>query len=226
MKYITTLLLLITIQIFGGIGIGESANTPLPVELSSFTASIEENRVIFQWTTANEINNHGFEIERTVEAIDRNPKSEYIVLGFVSGSGNSNSPKVYSFRDESIVPGRFNYRLKQLDTDGKFRYIKTIEIEFGLPNQYELYQNYPNPFNPTTTISYSLPQESHVTVKVFNVVGNEVAKVVNERQNAGKHILSFNGANLTSGIYFYRIEAYSTREGISYTDTKKMSIIK
>ncbi len=104
MKYITTLLLLITIQIFGGIGIGESANTPLPVELSSFTASIEENRVIFQWTTANEINNHGFEIERTVEAIDRNPKSEYIVLGFVSGSGNSNSPKVYSFRDESIVP--------------------------------------------------------------------------------------------------------------------------
>lgn len=226
MKYLFTFLLIISFQLFAGIGIGESGVKPLPVELSSFNVVIEANGVSLQWTTATEKNNYGFHIERTAQSTDINPESEYIVVGFVQGSGNSNSQKLYSFIDPLTGKGKYSYRLKQTDTDGKFRYIKTMEVSIEPPLQYQLLQNYPNPFNPITTIAYTLPSESDVKITIYNSLGNEVSGLVNERQNSGSFSLNFNAVNLASGVYFYRIEAYSVKGGKSFIATKKMTILK
>jgi len=226
MKNVFFFVLLISYQLFAGIGMGESNVKPLPVELSTFNVVIESQGVSLEWTTATELNNYGFYIERTLQSTEINPESEYIVLGFVKGSGNSNSQKLYSFHDPLEGKGIYVYRLKQTDTDGKFRYIKTIEVNMEAPQEYELLQNYPNPFNPTTTISYTLANESDVKITIYNTLGKEVAKVVNDRQNSGSYSLNFNAANLSSGIYFYRIEAYSIKGGNPFIATQKMTIVK
>lgn len=213
-------------QIFPGIGVGESPVSPLPVELTSFNAVIEANSVNFEWVTATEVNNYGFELESAERDVKNYSESEWMLLGFIIGNGNSNSPKHYFFRDEDLSTGTYKYRLKQIDTDGKSKVIKTIEIEFGLLERYELFQNYPNPFNPVTTIAYSVPQESNVTIKIFNSLGEEIAALVTARQNSGKYSIVFNANNLGSGIYFYRIQANSVNGGLNYIETKKMSILK
>jgi len=226
MKKLFTAIIFLAIYMYGGIGIGESGVKPLPVELSAFSSVVEIKAVSFKWTTATEKNNFGFQIERSIVHPSTNINSEFIVLGFVHGSGNSNSPKTYTFRDESVPYGKYIYRLKQFDTDGKYTIIKQVEIETGVPNRYELQQNYPNPFNPVTTISYSLPEESNVTIKIFNTLGNEVGTIVNERQNTGSYNVSYNAMSLSSGVYFYRIEAYSLKDSRVFIETKKMSVIK
>ncbi len=226
MKNLFFWVLLISYQLFAGIGMGESEVHSLPVELSSFNVVIESHGVSLEWTTATELNNYGFYIERTLNSTEINPESEFIVLGFVQGSGNSNSQKHYSFHDPLEGKGIYVYRLKQTDTDGKFRYIKTIEVSVEAPQEYQLLQNYPNPFNPTTTISYTLANESDVKITIYNTLGKEVAKVVNDRQNSGSYSLNFNAVNLSSGVYFYRIEAYSVKGGKPFIATQKMTILK
>jgi len=226
MRRIITFLFVYAINLFPGIGIGESGVHPLPVELSAFNMTTSGKSVSFQWTTATEKNNYGFQIERTLYSIEKNPESEFTVLGFVQGNGNSNSPKYYTFADESVEPGIYYYRIKQIDNDGKFRYIKSVEVNVEIPADYTLLQNYPNPFNPMTTISYSLPEESNVTIKIFNTLGNEVGTIVNERQNTGSYNVSYNAMSLSSGVYFYRIEAYSLKDSRVFIETKKMSVIK
>ena len=205
-------------------GGGTFNNGPLPVELTSFTASVLESKVILNWQTATEVNNYGFEIERQI--LNQVQNDNWEKIGFVAGHGNSNSPKDYSFIDQEKVAERSrSYRLKQIDIDGKYEYSKEIEIDLGMPNEFSLSQNYPNPFNPSTTIKYSIPkiinnQSSIINIKVYDILGNVVATLVNENKAAGNYEVKFNATNLTSGIYFYHISTGS------FASTKKMILLK
>jgi hypothetical protein len=126
----------------------------------------------------------------------------------VQGHGNSNSAKEYEFIDEEITEGKYLYRLKQIDNDGKFSYSNEVEVELNvLPTEYVLYQNYPNPFNPSTTIKFGLQNDSKVTLVVFNILGEKVAVLINQVMAAGYHNYHFNGKELSSGVYYYAIRA-------------------
>ncbi len=207
-------------------------NGALPVELMVFNASVSEKGVYLNWETATEVNNYGFEVERqnvNVTQIASNLSNNFILsgdegwekVGFVEGAGNSNSNKVYSFTDKQVtLSGKFLYRLKQIDIDGRFEYSNTVEIEVGVPTKFEVAQNYPNPFNPSTTIAYSIPERMNVKVIVYNMIGEVVSVLLDQEQLAGKYKLDFNGSYLSSGTYFYRISAGQNVE------VKKMIILK
>lgn len=193
--------------------------SPLPVELTSFTSNLVDGTVELNWTTATEVDNYGFEVQRKKEKVE-----SWEEIGFVEGAGNSNSPKEYSFTDNLTPTHTLNhtleYRLKQIDTDGSYEYSDVVNVELGVPENYELKQNYPNPFNPTTTISYQLPVKSFTTLKVYDILGKEVASLVNEEKEAGKYSVNFDGSSLTSGVYFSRLTAGS------YTALIKMLMVK
>ncbi|RJP70593.1 MAG: T9SS C-terminal target domain-containing protein, partial [Ignavibacteriales bacterium] len=201
----------------------------LPVELSSFTASAEDNKVTLKWKTETEVENYGFEIERSRKSEVRSQNSEirnveWEKVGFVEGAGNSNSPKEYSFIDDLnhyLTLTRLTYRLKQIDTDGSFKYSDEVEVDVKLiPTEFALAQNYPNPFNPVTVISWQLPVSSKVMLKIYDILGNEVSILVNEEQAAGNYEVKFDGSNLSSGIYYYRIQA------ANFVNTRKLILLK
>lgn len=221
MKKLRLVFLTITIFFFAAlsvhasIGVGESSAGTLPVELVSFTANTNGDVVVINWTTATEVNNYGFEIQRTLSGSE-----VWETLGFVTGHGNSNSPNDYSFVDATDLSGAVSYRLKQLDTDGSFQYSSVIEVSTTLSKEFVLEQNYPNPFNPTTVISYSIPTASHVSVMVYDVLGNLISTLVNRNQEASNYSISFDASNLSNGVYFYKIQAGS------YSAIKKMILLK
>jgi len=198
----------------------------VPVELTTFNAIAEGNNVTLSWETATESNNNGFEVERTVVNNSANTASpenlNWEKIGFVEGKGTSSQSNIYKFSDDiSALTGQtIAYRLKQIDFDGTYSYSQTVEVENILPSKFELSQNYPNPFNPTTTIAYQLPFDSKVELKVYDLLGNLVATVVNEKQSAGSHKVKFSSSKLTSGVYFYRMTAGG------FTETKKMTVLK
>lgn len=191
-----------------------NANTALPVELTSFSVALKNNVIELNWNTATEVNNYGFEIERSKD------NTNFEIIGFVKGSGNSNSAKDYFFTDKPTLYGKYFYRLKQIDTDGAFEYSTVVETDFKLLQTFELSQNYPNPFNPTTKISYSIPVDSRVQLLIYEITGELVKSLVNEDQTAGIYTIQFNAADLSSGIYFYKISAND------FLQIKKMSVIK
>ena len=213
-------------------GADENLANPLPVELTSFTASVLESKVILNWQTATEVNNYGFEVERTsprpslYEGEGGEAGRGWEKIGFVQGHGNSNSVKEYSFTDKPNGGTKFKYRLKQIDNDGKYEYSKEIEIDLGMPNEFSLSQNYPNPFNPSTTIRYSIPNviaseaKQSVVLKVYDILGNVVATLVNENKAAGNYEVKYDASNLSSGIYFYKLQSGS------FVQTKKFILIK
>jgi hypothetical protein len=171
----------------------ECDNEALPVELTSFTVEHTNNVVTLNWSTATEINNYGFEIERNRQKID-----------FVKGYGNSNSPKYYNYKDKNIHTGTYRYRLKQIDNDGTFEYSDEITININSPIDFELFQCYPNPFNSTTNINYSIPKDGIVKLEICNILGETINTLVNAYKVAGNYSVKFE-TNLPSGIYFYRI---------------------
>jgi hypothetical protein len=209
-------------------------NNIVPVELISFTASVLQNEKAVQlnWTTATETNNSGFEINRKkLEA--RSKESEWENIGFVPGFGTITEPKTYTFRDDNITNGIYKYRLKQIDFDGSFEYSNEIEVEVDFtPKEFVLYQNYPNPFNPTTTIKFEIPSVEttrrvvFTTLKVYDVLGNEVATLVNEEKQPGVYEVEFGNVgtsrdlSLPSGVYFYELKVGNFR------DTNKMILAK
>jgi len=193
-------------------------NNVIPVELISFSAIANKNKVVLNWKTATEINNRIFEIERSTN------NSDFIKIGYRDGSGSSVVEKEYSFIDENVFPGNYSYRLKQIDFNGTFKYSKEIQVIVTATLEYSLFQNYPNPFNPTTFIGYSIPQAVHVKLSVYNVLGSEIDILVDEFQEAGSYSKEFsnvqNGLNLTNGVYFYKLEAGN------FTATKKFILMK
>ena len=187
-----------------------------PVELVSFNAVLIDDNIQLEWLTTTETNNSGFEILRFTQN-----DNEWNSIGFVSGFGTTTEPKSYSFIDESVTSGIYKYRLKQIDFDGTFTFSNEIEVEVDFtPKEFVLYQNYPNPFNPTTVISYQLPVNGNVTLKVYDVLGNEIATLVNEEKPAGAYEVEFDGSMLSSGIYFYQLKAGS------YSSINKMVLLK
>jgi hypothetical protein len=195
-----------------------SAEMFVPVELVSFNASISEGEVLLNWVTATETNNQGFEVQRKSD-------SEFQSVAFIEGNGTTTEAKQYSFVDNNLQPGHYTYRLKQMDFDGTFEYSNEVEVDFLVPSEYSLNQNYPNPFNPSTKISFSLPVESHVTLKVFNLLGEEVTNLINGSFTAGTHNLNFDASNMNSGLYFYQIEAQGI-DGSNFSQVKKMMLTK
>jgi hypothetical protein len=189
----------------------------LPVELISFTAELNDrNSVLLKWETATEINNFGFEIERS-----NNNKSVFIKVGFVKGYGSSNSHKLYSFIDKiPQIYNKFFYRLKQINTDGSVKLSNIIDINLTLKEKTSLSQNFPNPFNPITKIIFFIQETGFVSVKIYNLLGEEVATLINENLNAGNYNVEWNAENFKSGIYFYEIKT------AGFQQTKKIILMK
>ncbi len=201
-----------------GTGLYDHSYSALPVELTSFNAHVNGENVLLNWNTATELNNFGFEVER-IRNYELGIRS-WEKIGFVNGSGNSNSSKTYSFRDDNIAAGKYLYRLKQIDNDGSFKYSSEVEAEIGTPAKFSLAQNYPNPFNPVTNIQYSIVGSQNVSLKIFDILGKEVVVLVNEKQESGTYSIDFSAAHLASGTYFYRLQAGD------FVQTKKMVILK
>ena len=190
----------------------------VPVELISFTSSVSGNTVLLKWSTATELNNQGFDIERASFATT--PGQGWEKIGFISGSGTTTETRSYSFKDADLEAGIYYYRLKQIDYDGTFEYSDVIEVEVSVPFDYALEQNYPNPFNPSTTIRYSVPENSLVNIKVYNLIGQEVTELINENKTAGQYEINFESNGLASGIYLVKMQAGD------FTSTIKMTLLK
>ncbi len=194
----------------------------VPVELTSFTVNLSDHKVLLNWSTASELNNYGFEIEKA--SGKSNDELRYITIGFVNGKGSSEETSNYSFVDKSPFIGKSYYRLKQIDFDGSYKYSGLTSVEYSGVTEYELSQNYPNPFNPSTVINYSIPKPGNVSLKVYNILGVEVAELVNEYQEAGKHSIEFSTkllkGDIGSGVYFYTLKAGD------FVQTRKMVVIK
>ncbi len=201
---------------FGTLATLANVSGTVPVELASFSASVIQGRIMLEWTTASELNNNGFEIERSVDG------SAFVTIGFVEGKGTTTEVNFYSFDDLSPLTenNTVYYRLKQVDFDGKFSYSKTINVEFNMLEDFVLKQNYPNPFNPSTIVEYNIREAGLVSLKVYDVLGKEVATLVNEDKAVGTHNVTFDARNLPSGVYFYTIKAGN------FISTKKMMLAK
>ncbi len=200
----------------------------VPVELVSFNAFVSGGNVNLEWKTATETNNNLFEIERR-----QTNKYDWSVIGFRKGAGTTTEAKSYSFIDENLSAGDYQYRLKQIDFDGSFEYSNIIDVEIISPSGFVLAQNYPNPFNPTTIIKYTIPfvtlrWQSHrqaqgyilVSLKVYDVLGNEAAALVNALQPAGNYEVEFDASKLSSGVYYYQLKAGD------FVETKKMILLR
>lgn len=193
---------------------------PIPVEMTSFTASIVGNTVELKWQTATETNNRGFEIYKSVSG------SPFTKIGFVAGNGTTTEAKAYSFVDRDVRAGEnYGYRIKQIDFDGTFEYSKVVNVNGITPTEFSLDQNYPNPFNPSTNISYSVPVKSEVTLEVYNLIGQKIMTLVQGSVEAGKHFVQMNGSSMASGIYLLKLNAVGA-DGTQFTSSKKMTLMK
>jgi len=191
----------------------------IPVELVSFAASVVGTNVSLSWMTATELNNQGFEIERSID------ESVWEKIGFVEGNGTSTLMNYYSYTDKSLKTGIYYYRLKQVDYDGTFEYSSIVEANVTVPIEYALQQNYPNPFNPSTKINFSLAADSRVMLKIYDILGQEVSTLLSGELSAGEHQLDFNAAGLNSGVYIYKLDAEGVN-GKNFSSVKKMILSK
>jgi hypothetical protein len=213
--YLTYVYRLTAFNAFGQSAYTDTAQVVVPVELTSFNATIKDAGVLLEWTTATETNNLGFEIQR-------NLSNGWGTIGFVEGTGTTSEITNYQFFNEL---SEFNsseklmYRLKQIDFNGTYSYSNTIEVDF-LVEKYSLSQNYPNPFNPGTNITFTLAQRSFVTLKIYNILGNEITTLINEVIPGGNHEVKFDATGLPSGVYLYSLTAGD------FVETKKMLLMK
>jgi hypothetical protein len=195
---------------------------PVPVEISSFISSISGRDVRLNWETKTEVNSILFQIERAAHSTQ-----SWAKVGEVTASGNSNSPKSYSFIDKKLNSGKYNYRLKMVDADGSFKYSDIVEVEVGLPKEYAISQNYPNPFNPSTRIDYQLPFDSKVTLDLYGITGERISTIFNGELTAGYYTaeVSASALNLASGVYIYRMSAQNPSVQ-NFIQVKKLMLAK
>ncbi len=190
-----------------------------PVELTNFIAVSNGANVKLNWETASEKNNQGFEIERQLSS-KQSSAGNWKKIGFVSGHGTTTEKNDYSYSDKNLSNGAYTYRLKQIDYDGSFEYSKQVEVQVNTITTFALDQNYPNPFNPTTNIKFRIANPGFVSLKVYDVLGNEISTLVNKQKDAGSYQVKFDAGNIPSGVYLYQLKTNS--EVIS----KKMMILK
>jgi len=191
----------------------------IPVEFVSFNYVLSGNNVELIWVTATETNNSGFEIQKFYQG-------SWKTIGFVVGNGTTSQISEYRFVDANLSDGKYYYRLKQIDFDGKFKYSKQLEVDILELKDFVLYQNYPNPFsatggNPSTTISWQSAVGSRQTIKLYDVLGREIETIVDGYFDAGKHSTFYIlNSTLPSGVYFYQLRAGD------FVQTKKMIIMR
>jgi hypothetical protein len=212
------------------------ASDPLPVMMSYFGASVNGRDAALRWITESEINNRGFEIQRRQRIAEScchsreggNPEfSDWMPVGFVAGHGTTTQQRIYDYSDRKLYSGNYQYRLKQIDYNGNSEYYELqnpSDVLIGIPSGYNVSQNYPNPGNPRTKIDYELPVDARVSMKVYDIAGREVVVLVDELKRAGYHTAEFDGSNLASGIYFYRL--ISGDSGQRFIKTMKMLLVK
>jgi hypothetical protein len=201
----------------------------LPIQLAIFTASLnQQHQVVLSWTTVSETNNYGFYIQKRRE----NETAWFeIPNSFIPGHGTTLEPHHYTFTDTNTLAGRWQYRLKQVDLDGSVNLTEPVTIdvvtdvaENSIPVQFELQQNYPNPFNPTTQIKFAIPTGieslNRTSLKIYNMLGQEVATLVNESLKPGYYEATLDAKNLASGVYFYRLQSGA------FSETKRMLLMK
>lgn len=197
---------------FSEVTVSDDEN-PLPVDLKFIRADLENDYVVVRWMVATERENFGFHVQRRYLQKEKNP--DLILwndIGFVEGRGTTQESKLYSFVDrDASEAGNYEYRLRQEDYDGEFKQFGPVVVNLSAPEKLKLNPNYPNPFNPTTTISWYVPEQSHVRLEVFDVTGRRVAILVNESMPAGRFTKTFNASNYASGLYFLRLVSNGTQ---------------
>ena len=205
-----------------------STELPLPVTLTSFAAKLMQNGtgVELQWATASEVNNYGYTVQRKAE---KEETFTDVADAFVAGHGTTVEPQTYSFTDRTVLAaGKYEYRLKQQDLNGAVQYTQSVMVTLSVtdvaeaaPREFALMQNYPNPFNPTTMVKFSVPSTGQATMKVYNMVGQEVVTLFEGVAEAGRYYaVPFNAANLASGVYFYRLVTEQK------TDVRRMMLVR
>ena len=210
----------------------DEGSTPLPVQLTSFTAVANGLNAELRWRTESETGNYGFDIERRLvhgsqfkvqghEVMNHEPET-WNHIGFVQGAGTSTSPRDYTFTDKPDQPGRYAYRIKQIDHSGSFTYTSSLEVVIGLaPLEFTLGQNHPNPFNPTTSIRFSLAVSGQASLRVYDILGRQVAEMFNGIAEAGRlYQVEFNASDLPSGVYVARLQSGTSTKLIRMVLTK------
>ncbi len=220
-------------------------DSPLPVSLINFSVIPFKQSVRLLWRTESEIENYYWIIERKTvtgneyemimdgKMIIEDTSRPFYFIGRVEGQGTVNMRTDYQFVDETIRREEYYaYRLADVSFNGKVTYHDAVLlVPEALPQEYELSQNYPNPFNPETKITYSLTQDSHVTIRIFNILGQEVIELVNENRSAGIHDIIWNGLNqsrhrVASGTYICIMRAESLDRRQQFTKSHKMTLIR
>lgn len=194
---------------------------PVPVELTSFAASVVGKEVVLNWTTATESNSKEYQIERS-------SGNGWQTIASVEAAGTSTEFRNYSFTDRNAATGKLNYRLKMVDFDGTFEYSNVVNVEFGVPGSFSVSQNYPNPFNPTTRIDYQLPADANVTIELYDITGQKVASLISQEMSAGYHSFDLDAVKyrLSTGMYVYRMVAIDKSNGSAFMESRKLMILK
>ena len=188
---------------------------PVSVELSAFEARVENDKIVLSWKTYSETNNLGFEIQR------KSAQLEFQNIGFIKGRGTSSDENRYTFVDEGLEPDQtYQYRLKQIETNGACTFSEIVEASVALSKTYALHQNYPNPFNPSTTIKYELPKDAHVTLAIYNALGQEVEKLVDENKKVGYYTINWNASDKSTGVYFIVMQS------AEFSKTRKILLLR
>ncbi len=195
----------------------------VPVELTAFSATVYNGRVLLNWSTASETNNRGFEIQRatSVETMHASSlQNQWQSIGFISGNGTTADISSYIYTDISPLAGKNLYRLKQIDFDGTVSYSEIVSVETGLPEKFVVSQNYPNPFNPETTVSFYLPEDTGLSAELFSVTGELVKTLHNGLLHRGSHHLRISSGGLSSGAYILRLSTGKQTKSIKLMISK------
>lgn len=203
----------------------EDASSPLPVNIENFDISVQKRDAVLNWTTSYELNNKGFAVERRINT--GTDYSTWKEISFINGNGTSNERHIYQYKDVKLNSGAYQYRLKQVDFNNNIEYFSPVnnsDIIIGKPGVFDISQNYPNPSNPKSKIDFALPFDGIVSIKVYDILGREIASLINEFKTADFYTVEFDGTNIASGTYFYRIIAESNNQ--KFTKTLKMILVK
>ena len=187
----------------------EKRQQPVPVEFNSLSVHLKNNNAILEWSTITESNNYGFEIQRS-----KNNAINFKKIGFVYGKEVTSNVNHYHFVDKNLSIGKYYYRLKQIDNNGSYQYSNTIKITIKSSSMIHLFQNYPNPFNSVTRIKFSLFSHAHSELKIYNLLGETIKILLNEKKSAGEYHINWNGTNdaslpVPSGVYICRLKTNS-----------------